>query len=95
MMPETEQISRWLAAGRRHGFKVISPCKLVLGDGSTLNATALVKVGPVKGMVVDPEWSVIEPHADRLIAEGYGFSALTLDGGDDDLSQMLRDWASG
>lgn len=72
-----------------------APCKLFLGDGSTLDATALVKVGPPKGMVVDPDWSVIEPHADRLLAEGFGFSAVTLDNGDDDLSEMLRDWHGG
>jgi hypothetical protein len=94
-MAEVEQISRWLAAGRRHGVQVTAPCKLVLGDGSTLHATALVKVGPAKGIVVDPDWSAIEPHAQRLVAEGFGYSAVTLDSGEDDLSEMLRDWAGG
>lgn len=94
-MPDAEQISWWLAAGRRHGFEVTAPCKLVLSDGSTLEATALVKVGPPIGMVVDPDWSVIEPHADRLIADGFGYSAVTIDSGDEGFSEMLEDWAGG
>ncbi|HEY8571837.1 hypothetical protein [Phenylobacterium sp.] len=89
-----EQTRRWLAAGRRLGLEVIAPCQLILSNGSKLEATALVKVGPPKGMVVDPAWSVLEPHAHQLVAEGFGYSAVTI-GEDDDLSDLLRDWAPG
>lgn len=89
-----DQTNRWLAAGQRLGIEVIAPCQLVLGDGSKLEATALVKIGPPKGMVVDPEWSVLEPHADQLVSEGFGYSAVTIDE-DVDLSDMLRDWSAG
>lgn len=89
-----EQAHRWLAAGRRLGIEVIAPCHLVLGNGSTLEATALVKTGPPSGMVVDPEWSVLEPHVDQLVSEGFGFSAVAI-GEHDDLSDLLRDWSAG
>ena len=69
---------------------MIAPCKLTLSDGSALQATALVKVGPPNGMVVDPEWSVLEPHAKQLLADGYGFSAVTLEG--DEIGDILADW---
>lgn len=55
-----------------------------------MRATALVDVGPPKGMVVDPQWSVLEPHADQLVADGFGFSAVTI--GDEDLSDLLAEW---
>lgn len=90
----TEQTSRWLATGQRLGIEVIAPCRLVLSDGSRLEATALVKVGPPGGMVVDAEWSVLEPHADQLVRDGYGYSAVAI-GEDDDLSDLIQDWAAG
>ena len=92
---EADQISRWLAAGERIGFEVTAPCKLVLSDGATLKATALVKVGPPKGMVIDPEWSVLEPYAEQLVGDGFGYSAVTIGDDDADLTDMLRDWAGG
>lgn len=52
-----------------------------------------MKVGPPNGMVVDPEWSVLEPHAEQLLADGFGFSAVTIDDGD--LSELLSDWGGG
>jgi len=90
MSTNSDQIGWWRAAGLRDGFEVIAPCKVELSDGSTVEATALVKVGPPRGMVVDPLWSVLEPHAEQLVADGFGFSAVTID--DDDLSDLLRDW---
>lgn len=86
----SDQIGRWRAAGLREGVEVISPFTVTLSNGSTLEATALVKVGPPRGMVVDPEWSVLEPHAEQLVADGFGYSAVTLE--DDDVSELLRDW---
>jgi hypothetical protein len=90
MSMDPDQIGKWRAAGLRAGFEVIAPCKIVLSDGSKVEATALVKVGPPAGMVVDPEWSVLEPHAEQLVADGFGYSTVTI--GDDDLGELLRDW---
>ena len=92
MTANSDQISKWRAAGLRDGFDVIAPCKVVLSNGSTLEATALVRIGPPRGMVVDPQWSVLEPHAEQLVADGFSYSAVTID--DDDLGEMLRDWRS-
>ena len=85
-----DQISRWHAAAKRGGFEVIAPCEIVLSDGAILRATALVMVGAPRGMIVDPEWSAIQPHAERLLADGFGYSVVTID--DDDLSDMIREW---
>lgn len=86
----SDQFSRWHAAAKREGFEVIAPCEVVLSDGSILKATALVKVGPPRGMIVDPEWSVLQPHRERLLADGFGYSVVTI--GDEDLSDMIREW---
>ena len=82
-------MAKWRAAGLRHELEVVAPCKVQLSNGAIVEATALVSVGPPNGMVVDPEWSVLEPHAAQLAADGFGFSAVTI--GDDDLSEMLLD----
>jgi hypothetical protein len=88
-----DQIDRWRAVGVQTGLEVIAPCSLVLSTGSIVEATALVKIGPEQGMVVDPEWSVLEPHAEQLLADGFGFSAVTID--DADVGELLRDWGFG
>lgn len=75
------------------GFEVVAPCKIALGDGSLVEATALVKVGPPNGMVVDPDWRVIEPSAEKLFAEGFGYSAVEISGNDEDLVDVIRDWS--
>lgn len=90
MTKEGNQSEKWLAAGLRLGFDVIAPCKVVLSDGSILEATALVKVGPPNGIVVDPEWSVLKPYASQLVAEGFGYSAVEIEDGD--ISDMLLEW---
>ena len=94
MIVNLEQVSCWRAAGVRAGFEVVAPCKVLLSNGSTVEATALLKLGPSRGMVVDPEWSVLEPHAEQLVADGFGYSAVTIDH-DSDLSEMLADWIGG
>lgn len=45
-------------------------------------------------MVIDPRWSVIEPFADQLGAEGFGYSAIEIGENDDDsdLIDLIRDW---
>jgi len=91
-MIEEKQIERWHAASLRLGFKVFAPCKVKLSDGSTVEATALVMIGPPKGMVVDPQWKILAPYAGQLMADGYGFSAVEIGEDDASLSRMLQDW---
>lgn len=87
-----EQIGRWRAAAERLGLDVVAPFRLTLRNGTLLEATALVRVGPANGIVVDPEWSILAPCADQLTAEGFGYSAVTI-GEEDDLLEMLQEWA--
>ncbi|WP_372782083.1 hypothetical protein [Phenylobacterium sp.] len=90
-----DQISIWRAVGSRLGIEVIAPWRVALSDGSRIDATALVKVGAGKGIVVDPAWATLEPHADRLGADGFGYSAVELEDGDDDdpgVVELLKDW---
>lgn len=89
----SDQGGEWSAAGSRMGFEVEAPCRLTLSDGSVVEATALVKIGPSKGMVVDPDWNVIAPFYKQLLADGFGFSAISITGNDADLVDVIRDWS--
>lgn len=92
MGQEVDQTSIWLEAGSRLKIEVIAPCEIVLSDGSWFSATALIKVGPRNGMVVDPAWSVLEPHADQLVADGFGYSAVEMRNDHAAIAEMLTDW---
>jgi acyl dehydratase len=54
--------------------------------------TALVRVGPPNGMVVDPEWANLAPYAERLIADGFGYSAVSINGEPSSMVEVLKDW---
>lgn len=89
-----EQIAKWQRVADPFRIKVIAPCEIVLGIGSAFIATALVKVGPPLGMVVDPNWAVLAPHAEAFVEAGYGYSAVTI-GDEDELDacrDILLDW---
>jgi hypothetical protein len=92
MSGEPDQIDAWRAVGSRFGIEVNAPCEITLSDGSRFNATALVRVGPPNGMVVDPRWATLEPYADRLVSDGFGFSAVAIDGDLASVVEMLKDW---
>jgi len=67
-------------------------------EGRRVEFTALLpQFGAPNGMVVDADWSLIEPRVNALLAAGYGFSCVSLgnEAHDDDLEasvEMLRDW---
>lgn len=66
----------------------------MIGTSRVTFTALLPQIGGESGMIVDPEWTVIEPHADMLWKLGYGYSAVSL-GLDDDYDsarEMLRDW---
>lgn len=90
----SDQSRLWLAAGSRIGFEVVAPCTVMLSDGRAVEVAALVKVGSPNGMVVDPAWHVIEPFADQLVTDGFGYSAITISENDDDsdLIDVIHDW---
>jgi hypothetical protein len=84
----------WLEIGRRLGIEVVAPAQVEL-SGVVARFTALLpQFGGAKGMIVDANWSAIEPHAPALVAAGYGFSCVQAgDAMDPDCpTEMLADW---
>jgi hypothetical protein len=75
------------------GVKVVTPFELEI-DGQWAAFTALiVDFGGSPGIVIDPDWSVREPHVEALTKAGLGYSCVRVDGGDtNDLMELLRDW---
>jgi hypothetical protein len=90
-----DQIQAWLGIAAELDIEVVAPCDIRLNDGSRVLATAHVKsFGFEKGMVVDPDYDVLRPHKDALIANGYGYSAVKigLTSDRDSVIGMLADW---
>ena len=89
-----EEADRWRLLGLRLGFDVVAPVSLEL-DGESVTFTALLpQFGAKNGMIADPDWNALQPHASTLISCGYGYSAVSLgaDEGDQSAQAMLRDW---
>jgi hypothetical protein len=86
-----DQAQAWRKVAEKLGIDVISPFEFAGDNGVTLSALAVVRsFGAEDGMVVDPDWSVIEPHAK---AEGYGYSAIELGPyNEESIIHVLRDW---
>jgi len=92
-MMRADQVEIWNRVARELDLAVVAPCELILSNGDKISATALVEhFGARKGMVVDPDWSTIAPHAERLVADGYGYSAVEISGDHASLIEILRDW---
>src|SRR5215813_92972 len=90
------EIDSWRSIAATLGVKVISPVDLTM-DGTRLTFTALLpQFGFAGGMIIDPDWSVIEPHTDALLRAGYGYSCISIGGRTpksvDYVQDMLRDW---
>lgn len=84
----------WRELGSRLGIDVIAPYELEL-DGVRAQFTALLpQFGAQRGMIVDADYDVIQPHRRSLLAAGFGYSCVELD--DDALEdppvEMLADW---
>ena len=89
------EIDSWRSIAATLGVKVISPVNLTV-DGAYLTFTALLpQFGFAAGMIIDPDWSVIEPHTHALLEAGYGFSCVSIGGRTpksiDYVQDMLRD----
>ena len=84
----------WQQLGKDLGIEVVSPFAFQSGQAFVEFTALLPQFGARRGMVVDGDWDVLEPYADALRAEGYGFSCCEggeYDGADPPLD-MLRDW---
>ena len=89
-----EEANRWRALASRLGVEVIAPATILVEDESVTFTALLPQLGATNGMIADPDWEKIDPHADALLKLGYGYSAVMLGGDSDDESaqDMLRDW---
>jgi len=93
----TPEIRYWKQASVDLGIEIVAPFELTLPDGARLTANALVKnFGATLGMVADDEWATVEPHAETLIALGYGFSVVNIGPAKNYMREstleMLADW---
>ncbi len=91
-----DQVKAWRDLATEFGIEVIAPCNIRLKDGSRVQATAHVKqFGAANGMIIDPDYAVLMPHKDALIANGYGYSTVELSEQSDRAMtiEMLADWS--
>jgi hypothetical protein len=84
----------WLAIGRRLEIEVVAPVDLELAGVQARFTALLPQFGGPAGMIVDANWSAIEPHASALTAAGYGYSCVEAgDAANANLPiAMLADW---
>jgi hypothetical protein len=84
----------WQQLGKHLGIEVVSPFVFESAQGSVEFTALLPQFGAPRGMIVDGDWGVLEPHTAALRDAGYGFSCC--DGGEYDHTEpplgMLRDW---
>jgi hypothetical protein len=93
-MIDINQVRAWKNVAAELDIRVVAPCDIPLPDGTHLIATAHIQdFGGANGLIADPDWAVLEPYADVLVASGYGFSAVSLDSVNDQwIIEMLADW---
>jgi hypothetical protein len=87
-------VDNWRELASRLGLEVIAPAIVSVGERSTTFAALLPQIGAKNGMIVDPEWEAIGPHADALSRLGYAYSAVDIgtDFDAESAKEMLRDW---
>jgi hypothetical protein len=88
------QADHWHRLASRLEFDVIAPAIILVGSASITFTALLPQFGCRCGMIVDPDWNVIEPNSEKLMQLGYGYSAVEIGSNSDDQSakEMLRDW---
>jgi hypothetical protein len=93
--PMISQGEHWHRLAERLDILVIAPFSINLNGNAGAFTAMLPQFGGAAGMVVDPEWSAIEPFEVALIEAGYGFSCVALDEDCADASakEMLSDWS--
>ena len=85
----------WLELADRLGIEIVTPFNLDLSGVQMFFTALLPQFGAQAGMVVDADWTVIEPHQTSLLAAGYGFSCVGPGDPARDLTsvrEMLSDW---
>ena len=90
----SSESERWKHLANRLGIEAVAPFALDVSGKRAVFAALIPQFGGTAGMIVDPDWSTIEPHQESLLSAGYGFSCLELGDADDDDSarEMFSDW---
>ena len=94
-MTTTQLASYWKEAGRRFGFRVISPYTLALGNVSIPPAALLPEFGCAQGMLLVSDYTVLRPYLQEIEVAGYGFSVLDGDSAEPclaEIAEVLSDW---
>jgi hypothetical protein len=89
-----DQVKAWNEVAQDLGIQIDAPCEIQLPDGTRIKATAHIKqFGAENGMIVDPVFAVLRPYTKALLANGYGFSAMSLGVNREDLVDVFVDWS--
>lgn len=86
--------NHWLTVVKKLDVQVTTPYKMILDGTQVTFAGHFQHFGNFCGMVTDPDWSVIKPHADALSKAGFGYSCVSFEEGTDfkSLRKILADW---
>ena len=84
----------WLAVAEELGVRAITPYSMAIGGVQATFTAYFPHFGGSSGMITDPDWSVIKPHVDALLAAGFGYSCVSFGTGTDSegLREVLVDW---
>ena len=75
-----------------YNLDVESPFLLVV-NGEKYKFDCLIRgFGAKNGMIIDRDWSAIEPASEELIQLDYGFSCFDVRGGVENMKLVLKDW---
>jgi hypothetical protein len=94
-MMDAQLASYWKEAGRRFGFRVISPYTLSLNNVSISVAALLPEFGAPQGMLLVSDYSQLQGYLQDIEVAGYGFSVLSADGSEpvrSSVVEVLADW---
>ncbi len=72
----------------------MAPATVDIGGEIVAFTALLEQFGGKRGLVADPDWETISPHAASLLELGYSFSTVSLGDHPDyeSAKEMLRDW---
>ena len=88
----------WLKASQDLGLRIQAPFRLVMRTGVTVAARLhLSDFGAVNGMLIFTNYSDLRPHAEEVVAAGYGYSTLSEPSQGEHYDrarfvEMLQDW---
>jgi hypothetical protein len=71
-----QEVVFWKMVSEDLRIDIVAPFDVVLSDGAQLRVAALVKnFGPPRGMLVAFAYDTPKPYVQKIIEDGYGYSA--------------------